>query len=338
MNSARDRRVLFIRPGPIGNTLAAVPALRALRKAWPEARVTLLVERLGEEALRGCPYVDEFLIYEKDGADSGPLGWLRAVWEIRKRELTHVVLSKRYFRMSFLAWLSGAPVRVGFAGYGYKISEAVNWQPNRPVIDTNLDLVAALGIPPAGRELEIWPDAGDKEQVAQFLREQGIMERQLCVAIHAGGVTRLRNGWPLERYAELAVAIEKQYAVQPIFVGARSDMENIKKIAVLTGKQYPNTASAGLNIRASAQLIGLCKFFIGADSGPSHIAQAVGTPGIIYYGPQEDRETNIKRWKPEGEMYIAAGPLKDGSHPDVRAMLGHVSELIHQMHQVGRWN
>jgi len=327
-----------MRPGPIGNTLAAGPALRALRLGWPDARVTILVERLGEETLRGCPYIDEFLIYEKNGEHSGAMGWLRTIREIRKREFTHVILSKRYFRMSFMGWLSGAPVRVGFKGYGYKLSEAVAWHPGRSVIDTNLDLVATLGITPAGRELEIWPGNDDKNRVSRFLEERGLIDHPMRVAVHVGGVTQAQIGWPIERYAELVVALEKQYSAKPIFIGSRIDIDNINQISSLAGRQFPETASEGMNIRATAHLISLCKFFIGADSGPSHLAHAVKTPGIIYYGPQDDWETNVMRWKPEGDLYIAAGPVADGSHPDVRVMLGHVSELIHRMHEAGRWN
>lgn len=325
----REKKVLVVRPGPIGNTLAVVPALRALRMWWVDARISALVEKIGRETLLGCPYIDEFIVYEKRGEHNGALGWLKIVRELRKRKFTHVILSKRFFRMSFIARFTGAPVRVGFAGYGHKLTVEVTWHPYRSVIDTNLDLVEALGIPPAGRHLEIWRTAEDEAQVKKFLEEKGIAGHPFKVAIHAGGITRKNVLLPPSHWAEIALALEEHYGALPIFVGGKGDLEVIDEITRASGKEYIN--AVGLNIRATAYLISQCRFFMGNDSGPSHLAQAVNTPGIIYYGRAEDWEANIKRWKPEGESWIAVALADDGSHPAPRKFMLEVSELIHRI-------
>lgn len=325
----RERRVLVVRPGPIGNTLAVVPALRALRRAWQDAKISVLVENIGKETLLGCPYIDEFIVYEKKGEHKGALGWLKIVQELRKRKFTHVILSKRFFRMSFIARLTGAPVRVGFASYGHKLTVAVTWHPHRSVIDTNLDLVEALGIPPAGRHLEIWQTTSDEAQVKKFLEDKGIAEHPFKVAIHAGGITRKNALLPPSHWAEIAKTLEAHYGALPLFVGGTTDSEIIKEINTASGKEYPN--AVGLNVRATAHLISKCRFFMGNDSGPSHLAQAVGSAGIIYYGPSDDWEANIKRWKPDGELWIAVAPEADGSHPEPRKIMLAVSELIHRI-------
>lgn len=332
----RERRVLVVRPGPIGNTLAVVPALRALRKAWREAKISVLVERSGRETLYGCPYIDEFIVYEKRGEHKGALGWLKIIRELRKREFTHVILSKRFFRMSFIARLTGAPVRVGFAGFGHKLTVEVTWDPYRSVIDTNLDLLEALGIPPAGRHLEIWRTPEDEAAVEKFLKEKGIAAHPFKVAIHAGGITRKKALLPASHWAQTALSLENHYGAVPVLVGGKDDSAVINEIKKISGKEYPD--SVGLNIRATAYLISRCRFFMGNDSGPSHLAQAVNTPGIIYYGPSEDQETNMKRWKPEGELWIAVTPEADGSHPEPRKMMSAVSELIHRISESEKVN
>jgi len=319
-------RVMFARTGGIGNALAAVPALRALKRAWPEAGVTLVVERPSAEALAGCPYVDEFIIYEKRGADAGARGWLRILGRLRKRKFTHAILSKRFLRMSLLARLSGAKVRVGFWGYGHAINKPVKWEPFRHVIRTNLDLLAALGIEPCGYEMEIWPSESDRKDAESFLGARGLLDHPCLVAIHPGGVSHRGYLWPVENYVGLARRLEKTYSAQPIFIGGPADKEELDRIKELSGGKYP--ICDGLNIRAAAHLISKCRFFVGSDSAPSHLACAVGTPEVIYYDPRPDREECIARWAPLTGIHVIAGPLPGGRHPDVDKMMEFVGELI----------
>lgn len=321
-----ETRVMFARTGAIGNALAAVPALRALKKAWPEAKVTLVTERASAEALAGCPYIDEFFIYEKRGADAGAKGWLRTLVELRKRRFTHAILSKRFLRMSLLARLAGAKVRVGFWGYGHGINKPVKWEPFRHVIKTNLDLLAALGIEPCGYELEIWPSEADKEEAERFLSEKGLSDHPCPVAIHIGGVSHRGYLWPVENYVELAAHLEETYSARAIFIGGPQDREELNRVRKLAGDKYP--ICEGLNIRASAHLISRCRFFVGSDSAPSHLANAVGTPEVIYYDPRPDRAECIARWGPLTGTCVIAEPLPDGSHPDVDKMMEYVGELI----------
>jgi heptosyltransferase-2 len=195
-------RVLFARTGAIGNALAAVPALRALRKAWPEAFIALILEPAAAQALAGCPYVDEILVYDKRGADSGLDGWLRMAFQARKRRFTHAILSKRFLRMSLLAFLSGASVRVGFEGFGFAINRAVKWNPKEHVVKTNIELLAELGITPCGYELEIWPTIEDKESAEQFLKDHDLLNHPFTVAINPGGVSHHGYLWPVENFVK----------------------------------------------------------------------------------------------------------------------------------------
>ncbi len=326
-----ERRVMFARTGPIGNALAAVPALRALKRAWPEAKVTLVTERPSARALAGCPYVEEFLIYEKRGKNAGAKGWLRMLAELRKRKFTHAILSKRFLRMSLLARLAGAKVRVGFWGYGHAINKPVKWEPFRHVIMTNLDLVAALGIEPCGYEMEIWPSEADREEAERFLSEKGLSDHPCLVAIHPGGVTHKEFLWPTENYVGLGNRLEKTYSAQPVFVGGPPDRERFDEIRAFAGERFP--ICEDLNIRAMAHLISLCRFFIGSDSAPSHLANAVGTPEVIYYNPLSNREENMARWSPITGICVTAEPDPDGRHPDTDKMMEYVGELISKINR-----
>ena len=327
-------RVIFARTGAIGNALAAVPALRALRKARPEAFIALILEPASSQALAGCPYVDEILVYDKRGADSGLDGWLRMAFQMRKRRFTHAILSKRFLRMSLLAFLSGASVRVGFEGFGFAINRAVKWNPKEHVVKTNLDLLAALGITPCGYDLEIWPTIEDKESAEQFLKDHNLLNHPFTVAIHPGGVSHHGYLWPIENFVKLAECLDDAYSAAPIFLGGPQDARELETVARLTGGKYP--ICDRLNIRAAAHLISRCRIFIGSDSAPSHLACAVGTPEIIYYDIRPDREECIARWFPLTGAAIAAGPVSPGKHITVTRMMEYVEELMEKIEKARR--
>lgn len=329
-------RVMFARAGPIGNALAAVPALRALRKAWPEAFITLILEPAASQAMAGCPYVNEIIVYDKRGADSGFFGWLRVVRQLRKRKFTHAILSKRFFRMSFLAFAGGAEVRVGFEGYGCGINRPVKWDPKEHAIKANLALVAELGVNPDGYKLEIWPSEEDKEAAAQFLRTRNLIDNPFLVAIHSGGVSQMEYLWPVKNYIELAKSLEETYSAMPIFIGGPPDSWVLSVVNQLVGEQFP--ICRDLNIRAMAHLISRCRIFIGSNSAPSHLACAVNTPSLIYYGSRPEHAEDIARWKPLTGKVVAALPSQKGAHPEVTQMMEHVAQLLRMLEPDKRRN
>lgn len=326
-------RVMFVRTGGIGNALAAVPALRALRRAWPEAFVAAIVDPASAGALRGCPYVDEFIVYDKRGKDSGSLGWLKILMELRKRKFTYAILSKRFLRMSLLARLSGASIRVGFWGYGHAITHPVKWDANRSVVLTNLDLLAALGIAPSGNEIEVWPSDEDKKHVDEFLEKNNLKNQKQIVAIHPGGISNRESLWPAENYAELAGMIEEAYNAVPLFIGGPADAEILSIIKGVAPDRFPICDK--LTILGTAHLLSKCRFFVGSDSAPSHLANAAATPAVVYWGPKKDSDESFARWSPPTGLTIAAKPLPDGRHPNVRDMMQYVAELIEKMNARG---
>ena len=106
--------ILCFRNGSIGNTLAAVPAMRALKSAYPEARLSVVVDSAGFELLEQCPWIAELITYDKRGRDRGLFGYGKLLRRLRRTKPSHAVLFKRFFRNGLLARLAGAPVRAGF--------------------------------------------------------------------------------------------------------------------------------------------------------------------------------------------------------------------------------
>jgi heptosyltransferase-2 len=158
---ANPPRILLFRNGSIGNTLVAIPAIRAIRQTFPEAHLSLILDSTGAALLKNCPLIDEIIVYEKRGEHRGLLPNLSLIVELRKRHPTHAVLFKRFFRNGFLAFLSGAKERIGFETNGSApfLNRTIPYQDDRDIVELNLQLAFLLGADKsASRELELWFD------------------------------------------------------------------------------------------------------------------------------------------------------------------------------------
>jgi ADP-heptose:LPS heptosyltransferase len=302
--SKQQRRVLLVRFGPIGNALVAVPAIRALRRAWPEARLTLAADPVTLELMGPCPYLDERVRYEPKGADGG-WAYLRFIGELRRRRFTHVIHFKRHLRSELIGLLSGAPVRVGFKTEELRqlLTVKVPYREGDNVIDVTLDLVRALGIPAEDRRLEYWP-ARSAPRVDEVLG--GLAGPGPLVVIHPGGSTQRERLWP--GFAQLAAALIRELGARVVLLGTGPERTALAEILAQVG---PRAAVAvGLPLPEAAELIRRAQLFAGTDSGPAHLADAVGTPGAILYAPHEGVLAHLRKWKPEGD-YLAFTPPHD---------------------------
>ena len=298
-------RFLAFRNGSIGNTLVAVPALRALRRAEPGAFIGVVVDAMGYELLRYCPYVDHFFIYEKRGVHHRSVREnLRFVRDLRSFRFSHSLHFKRFRRNGFLAWAAGIPRRVGFETDGKApfLTVTTPYVEGRNIIDLNLDLVRLLGIDSADLSLELSFSEKEERSVGQFFRDERIPESTAKVALHLGGVSE--RGWPPEKYAALADRLQTSLSATPIFLRPPPDRAIVDKAIRLT-RTSAFVEPTHFTILHRAALIRRCDIFVGNDSGPSHVADAVGTPGVIFYDSKRGLEQHLQKWKPLGEQYVA---------------------------------
>jgi len=301
-------RVLMIRFGAMGNGLVAVPAIRALRRAWPEAFLALAGDPLTLELLGPCPYLDEFIRYDRKGPEGFGRGYSRFILGLRRRRFTHVIHFRRYLRSELIGLFSGAPTRVGFKTEARLqfLTVKVQYAEGENVIEQDLKLVRALGVAADDRCLEYWP-AQDSARVAEALarvRGQGPL-----VVIHPAGSTqrgRLWTGFP-----ELAQRIRDDLDARIVMIGAESERVLVQEAARAISPEA--VTAVGFSLPEVAELIRRADLFAGTDSGPAHLADAVGTSGAILYAPHRGLHAQLRKWKPEGEKYLAFIPPRDCS-------------------------
>ncbi len=301
-----DPRVLFIRFGAIGNAVAAIPAVRALRRARPRAFTAMLADPLTADLWRACPYTDEVITYDKRGAHRVGPGYLKLILDMRRSRFTHSIHFKRFTRSELIGFLAGIPERVGFKTDArlQLLTKKVPYEEGTSVIELNLRLVRELGIPAEDAGLEDWKAGGSERVSALFDSLQG---GGPVVVIHPAGGTQQERLWPY--YGELAAALEERHGARIILVGAPSEAAVIEAMEKKTSKSAGR--ALGFSLVEVLDIMRRADVFVGTDSGPCHLAAMAGTPGAILYAPHLSISAQIKKWKPAGDRYLSFSPPRD---------------------------
>ncbi len=296
-NLSSARSILIVRPDHLGDVILTSAFLREFRRNWPQAEITLLVDPAAKPLVEQCPYVDRIETYAR--FQPCFLGQVRrlvreVLWARRHLWPHHFELAvvprwdTQLFREAFLAYLSGAKWRVGF-------SEAGNTLPHRegsfePLYthlapsdgcrheaQRSLDLLAWIGGNIAEKRSGIWIDDADRDTAARMLPDTGT-DAAVHVAMMPGSSSPGRR-WAIERFAEIADWMTSELGWKVVLIGAASEAE--------LGGIIENCCPQGVvnligrtNLRQAIAAIGRCNLYVGNDTGPMHMASALGVPVV----------------------------------------------------------
>ncbi|HEY7984717.1 MAG TPA: lipopolysaccharide heptosyltransferase II [Ktedonobacterales bacterium] len=296
----RVRRILVIRMDLIGDVVLSLPAVRALRQAYPDAAIDFLAQPSSAAILAGQPDIAHVLTYDA-GIWRNPAAILRRANRQAARAIFRRLRQPRYDLCvsisgdwaSILAWLSGARRRVGYAREAYRgmLTDPVpggRYAIRRHEVEYVRELARAAG----GREAEntlpeltVLPAA--VATVATLLAEADLDEpRGPLVALHAGARNGLAKRWPTALWAELAARLARDLGARVALVGAPGDGEIAGEIAHAAGAGVVDLTGR-TSLPELAALLARCDLLVSGDSGPLHIACAVGTPVAGLYGPTD---------------------------------------------------
>jgi ADP-heptose:LPS heptosyltransferase len=314
--------IVLLRLDRIGDFILGIPAYRALRKAYTQDRISVVVPSDVAELARACPYFDEVYLYDaswlKPGASRLPR-WKSAYKLVRfLRGLSiGLLIDFRYqSRLDpLVAGLSGAKKTVGF-NLGW-----VSWFLTKKVppppfqmhqVDRNLCPLEAMGIRSESRQLEMWIDERDKKTAETHLPVQELLPNVPRIAVHIGAATPAKQ-WSEERYAAVIHEIHANTQAEILIFGGEKDLESAHE--VLDGLECPVINLVGkLTLRQMAALFKHCNVFVGCDSGAAHIAAACGIPVVSLFSAANE-EAVWRPWGPKVKVLT--------THPDCSPCKSH---------------
>jgi ADP-heptose:LPS heptosyltransferase len=270
----------------------ALPALHDLREAAPRARIRLAVGQWSQDIARGFP-VDEVVVWSApwvgrpaEGAET-LADLARRARALRRDRIDLALDLQGDLRASFLLWLSGAARRVGYANTGgdYLLTDVVPLDETVSWVEQNRRAVAlATGRTPLPRTVD--PLTLDDRAFAKaFLAREGLAERRPLVGLHPSG-GRLVKQWPVERWRQVAARLQREHGATILVTGSAADRPLAASLA--QGLPEPPVDLTGrLDVRQTLAVIARLDLYLSPDTGPMHLACAVGTRSVAVFGPSD---------------------------------------------------
>ncbi|MBI4532611.1 MAG: glycosyltransferase family 9 protein [Candidatus Melainabacteria bacterium] len=296
---ASARRILVMRYRFIGDTILTVPFLRNLRRAYPQAQIDVLVGPQSGSVLQGCPYIDELIVFDTtrfhkyDCSAGQARSFLSYAFELRSRHYDLVFVLKRSWSSGLLAWLTGAPLRVGYNTQGRAIflTHPVVWSPHTHEVVSMLDVLRQVNIAVNDDYLECWVTRQEEEEIRCLVPQLTLPGPHILLHAAAAHPAKM---YPLEHWARIANQLRCDFNAILYFTGASQDSPLYDRLIQLSGGAGINLAGK-LSIRQSLALYKRLHLAVCVDSGPVHMACSVGTPTLALFGPSDP-----SRWRPWG--------------------------------------
>ena len=277
-------RILLVRNDKIGDLVLATPAIRALRETYPKSYIAMLVNDYARDVVVGNPDIDEVIVEHKGELNE----FLKLLKEVKGRRFDVAIILFPFFRTALLALLGRIPLRIstGFKFYQFFFNRLIYLRRSKGVkheIDYNLDLVRLIGADTINKKPCIPVSREDEEYVDRFLKGIGMKNDDILIGLNPGSGFSARK-WREEYFGELAVIFKQRLGAKVLILWGPDERELAEKVLKLSN----GTAELAFEtkIKQLASLIKRCNLIVTNNTGPMHIAAAVGAPMVELFDPK----------------------------------------------------
>ena len=289
--SERFKNILITKPSSLGDIVLALPALRALRMSFPEAKISWLIRPEFAGLVENHPHLDETIIFDRKFLGKAwfhPCAFgalMSLIGKLRRSRFDVIFDFQGLFRTASLAWLSGCKTRFGMANarefatffYTHKVTQNIE---EIHMVDYYLKIIQAAGASDFGVEF-IFPSNPDAEDsAAELLANHGIKENY---AVFIPGSAHQDKCWPPERFARLAEKISSDYNLSVVATGSASEADIVEKIQEKANVTIESLAGQ-TSLSGLVALLKRAALVVSNDTGPGHIAAALGVPLVMMFG------------------------------------------------------
>jgi ADP-heptose:LPS heptosyltransferase len=252
---------------PLGDTIFATPAIRALRKKFSQARIVVLTSPVAAQVLKHNPWRLEI----KTALEKWDL--VKCLTQIRKEKFDMAVSLSQLG--GFFTRFCATPIWSDFT--------LITVQADRSVVQMCQDVLRVIDISSDEYQTEFWYDEQAERATELFLRDSSVHDDRPLIAVHAGGHYFIRKRWPLANFIESIQYLTKELGLRVILIGGQEDVEDALMIKSIVPEVISSVGM--LKLTETAALLKRSCLFIGNDSGPLHLAAALDIPTIGLFGP-----------------------------------------------------
>jgi heptosyltransferase II len=286
------KKILIVNVNWLGDVIFSTPFINAIRQAYPDSYIACLLHPRCTDILKGNPHIDEIIIYDEEGGHRGILGKLALIRRLRKIRFDSAFILHRSFTKALITALAGIKMRVGYPTKNRSI--LLTKSVDLPEVDVHkveyfLNIARAFGIETRDNSYEFFIQDIDRDSVREFLRKNGITDKDVLVVLCPGGNWDPKR-WPKENFAELGDMLAEHLGARIVISGAKKDLtlaQDIKKLM-----KAPSVISCGATtLKELGALLERANLVVANDTGPMHLAVAMRTNVIALFGPTSPRLT-----------------------------------------------
>lgn len=295
-------RICIVLLSAVGDVVHALPVVNAIKRARPHAHITWLLQEAGASLLEGHPAIDEVLLFQRK---AGLAGFVQMALRLRERPFDVVLDLQCYFKATVLTALCRAPVKIGLDPAR---AREFNWVVNnhhlpkravQHVQEHFLEFLDYLQIPREPAEWNLGPWPSERPWQEEFFRSIPAPR----VALVAG-TSNPRKDWLPERWVELNDRLHREFRLTTILVGAKSPRETALGQKMAAECRHPPVNALGSGLRGLVGILDGCNLVISPDTGPLHLAGALGKPVIGLYG--YNSPARVGPWRQDDRLLVDA--------------------------------
>jgi heptosyltransferase-2 len=280
-------KILLRGPNWVGDAVLAIPAMKAIRNAYPQAEVTLLVRPWVAGVFSSAPFIDRVWSEPRPG---GLMDWIRLSGSIRAKGFDLALLFPNSFESAAMAFFGRVPQRVGYAtdGRSWLLTQSIKpGGSKRHQIHYYLELASAVSASVEHPSIEIEASLEERSQARKLLASAGIAADRKFLVLNPGAAYGSAKRWGEDRFAEAGDTLASEFDMDVAIVGSeteRSIAERVQalmrcRVTVLNGKTSLETL---IGVISESSLV------VTNDSGPMHISAALGVPTVAVFGATDD--------------------------------------------------
>jgi heptosyltransferase II len=291
-------RILIRGVNWVGDAVMTTPAIARIRKAFPRAKIALLVKPRVAGVFEGNPHINEILLYEEDGRHRGVFGLLRLAQELRDARFDLAVLLQNAMKAALIVVLARIPCRVGYntQGRGFLLTSAVGRDRSTKTlhhVDYYQALLSAVGWVEEEGTPMLYLSHGAEERAGALLGGEGVQAEEAIVALNPGATYGSAKRWPADRYAALTDRLVAELGMRVLLTGVDAD-GSVARV-VRSNARYPERIidlTGRTDIQVLAGVLKRCAVFVTNDTGAMHVGAAVGVPVVAIFGPTDPTTTS----------------------------------------------
>jgi heptosyltransferase-2 len=285
-----DSKILVWLPSPMGDAVLCTPALRAIRRHFDSAHITFFTNSVVAQVLSACNFNDAWITQRKNCP-------FAIAWQLKQNRFTHAILFKNSFVSALAVFMARIPLRIGYAREGRSVLLTEKLLPPKlpdgrfhpaPMIDYYLAIASWLGADTSERQMELSVEAAEKEKLLEKLPELKNSTGPVIILV-PGGAFGPSKCWPGDRFAQTADQLIEKYNATVVISVAANDTEKriASEISRHSKHQLINLAERPVSIGQLKALFSTADLVIANDTGPRHIAIALGRKIVTLFGPND---------------------------------------------------